>query len=298
MLIDLLQSAAESRVVLGQLFGTKKAQKAIASMADNAIGPSKAERPDGTRLNATNAAVMAYMADATEGMTTREELQEQADASKPRPKANLSATDVKDVYTSDSLMGVDTLKHVPVIDWEQSLQAGKEIVVSSRHVARRIQSHASNVEKLRILRYLLLLIEFHNAARPLRGGARALPKRDSLKAAMSGVPEAVVEGIKRRFAVAGSMPRFQVDLLITHVCALACLVDNYEVDMFDLKEDLNLEGKDMAKYFREIGAKVGAISEGQRRALKLDKAAAAQRRVAKLKVPLDFPRVSYGRKAR
>ena len=297
MLISLLQSAMQSRIELGQLFGTKKARKAIASMSENAIGPSKAERAAGKKIDATSAAVMASMADAAQGMATLEELQHEADASKPRPKANLNATDIKDVYTHDNLLGVDMMKHIPVMDWTQSIKDQKEIIVSSRHVARRIQKEASNIENLKLLRYMLLLIDFYNAARASsRGRSLFLPKRDVLKAALNGMPEVVVESVKRRFTEAGKMPRFKVDLLITHICALACLVDHYEVSIFELQEDLKLEGREMAKYFREIGAKVGPLSEAGRKALQLDKAAGAQWQVASLKLPLQFPKVTAGRK--
>lgn len=265
-------------------------------MSENAIGPSKSERTQGTKMDATTTAVMASMAGATKDMASAKELQQVADASKPRPKANLNATDISGVYTPENLLGVDMLKHIPVMDWTQSIEAKEEIIVNSRHVARRIQKEASNIENLKILRYMLLLIDIHNAANPTRSGMRVLPKRDGMKMVVNGMPEAVVESVKRRFTDGGKMPRFKVDLLITHICALACLVDHFEVNLFDLQEDLKLEGKEMAKYFREIGAKVTPLSEVQRKTLKLDKAAGARRQVARLKLPLDFPKVSMGRK--
>lgn len=267
-------------------------------MTENAIGPSKAQRSgDGKpeKLNAANAAVMASIANATESMATLEELREQADASKPRPKANIGAADIKDVYTIESLIGMETAKQIPVMDWEQTIKAKKEVIVSSRYVAHRIERRSSDIEKLRILRYVLLLIEFHNSAKPKRNGSKTLPKREDLRAAMGGVPEALVESIKRKFSDAGVLSRFKVDLLITHICALSCLVDNYEVDMFDLQEDLKVGTKEMAKYFREIGAKVTPLTEAQRQAQKLEKAAAAQHRLAKLRLPLDFPSISFAR---
>lgn len=265
-------------------------------MSENAIGPSKAERATGAKMNATSSAVMASMAEATKGMATAEELQQEADASKPRPKANLDAKDIKDVYTPSSLLGVDMLKHIPVMDWSQSLQAKEEIVVSSRYVAARLQREATNVENLKLLRYLLALLDFRNSTVGGRDGARKLARRDVVREAMGAMPEAVVESIKRRFSTGGVMSRYQGDLLITHVCALACVVDHYEVAVFELQEELKLEGKDMAKYFREIGAKVAPLSDAQRKAMKLDKAVAAQRQVARLKLPLEFPKISMGRK--
>lgn len=294
------QSALQSRIELGQLFGTKKARKAIASQSENAIGPSRAERGTGMKMSATDSAVMSLMAAATKGMATAAELQEEADASKPRPKANLAATDINEVYTPDSLLGVDMLKHIPIMDWTTAIAAKQEIVVGSRHVAARIQREANNLVNLKLLRYMQLLLDFISASRVGYGGTRKLPKREVLREALGGgaMPEAVVESVKRRFSTAGTMSRFQADLLITHVCALASVVDHFEVGVYELQEDLKLEGKEMAKYFREIGARVAPLTDAQRRAMKLDKAAGAQRQVAKLKIPLEFPKASAGRKKR
>lgn len=294
------QTNQELRTILGRTFGTKKAQKAIAALTENAIGPSRSGKAavDGDnsiKLDAAGAAVVASMAEATRGMPSRDELQAQADAAKPRPKANLSATDIKDVYTAHSLIGSEMMKQIPVIDWTQALKATKEVVVNSRYVAHRIKLVGLSIEKLKLLRYMLLLIEFYNSARPGRGGVKALPRRDDMRIAMGAVPEGLVESVKRKFSEAGTLPKFKGDLLITHICALACLVDNYEVDMFDLQYDLKLDMKPLSKYFREIGAKIVPLPEARRKALELDKAAAAQRKVARLKLPLDFPKAASAR---
>lgn len=74
---------------------------------------------------------------------------------------------------------------------------------------------------------------------------------------------------------------------------MACLVDNYDVETFDLQEDLKLETKVMSQYFSEIGAKI--VPLGAAEARKLDKVSAAQRKIAKLRLPLVFPKVSFGR---
>ena len=33
---------------------------------------------------------------------------------------------------------------------------------------------------------------------------------------------------------------------MTHICALALIIDNYEVDVYDVREDLKLENKEYA----------------------------------------------------
>ncbi|KAJ8064570.1 hypothetical protein OCU04_006899 [Sclerotinia nivalis] len=292
----------ELRNDLGETFGTKKAKKAIASVTENAISANKGSRllADGAKpakLDAAKSAIIASMAEATSSMASRKDLEEQADAAKPRPKADLAAKDIKDVYTVDSLIGSDIFKSVPVLEWEQSVKAKKNITTNSRYVSARIVTAATaGVNKLRVLRYLLLLLDLHMASRPMRGG-RMLPKREEMKTKLGdNLPQSVIEDIRRKYSDAGVMSKFESDLLITHVCALACLVDNYEVDLYDLQLDLKLETKDMTQYFKEIGARVVGLPEARRKALDLDKATAAQRRTAKLRLPLDFPRVPFGRR--
>ena len=177
------------------------------------------------------------------------------------------------------------------------MRAKKEVRTTSRYVAHRMQNHVSNPEKLKLLRYMLLLIDLYNASIPGRHG-RTLPKRGDLKKMLGDMPEAVLEGVKRKFTTAGSMNGQMSDCLIMYCCALAIMVDNTEVNMWDLKEDLKLETKQMSLYFTEIGAKVGHLGEVERKRLGLEKAAAAQHRVAKMKGPLVYPIIRGGRPQR
>ncbi|EKD14884.1 uncharacterized protein L3040_003899 [Drepanopeziza brunnea f. sp. 'multigermtubi'] len=288
----------ENRNNLGQTFGTKKARKAIAANTENAISPDKSARSKDNKpakINAATAAILASMADGANSMTSREELAQQVEDSKPRPKANKEAQAVEDVYTVDSLIGKDVFGAVPVRTWQADIKANKEIECPSRYVASRIMKVSAHVEKLRILRYMVLMLEVLNSCR-INRGQRTLPKRDELKKLLGDIPEAVLEGMKRKFAQGDLITKFGADLMITHMCALACIVDGYEVDMFKLQEDLKLETKEMSQYFREIGAKVGALGEVERKKQGLDKAAASQRKVAKLRLPLEFPKVSSGRR--
>jgi DNA-directed RNA polymerase I subunit RPA49 len=285
---------------LGQTFGTKKAKKAIASVTENAISPDKSLRAQangekGVKLSSADAAMIANMAEATKGMASRGELAKAADAGKPRPKANEDARNIKDVYTIDSLIGMDIFKAVPVKKWEDDLKAGKQIFTSSQYVSGRIQNASGNVEKLRLLRYLLVLLNLHGACRPQRG-SMMLPRREEIGKILDGVPEPVFESIKRKFASGPTMSKYQVDLMITHICAMACVIDNFEVDTWPLKEDLKLETKQIQQYFQEIGAKIYSLGEVERRKQGLEKAAAAQHKVARLKLPLEFPKVSFGRR--
>lgn len=105
------------------------------------------------------------------------------------------------------------------------------------------------------------------------------------------------------------MPKWNVDFLSTHIAACALFVDNFEVDVFDLREDLRVDNKTyvlrllafpqshvskalrrITQYFHELGCKVNPPTEAERTKLKITKAEAVNHRVAKLKIPLDFPK--------
>ncbi|KAH9215688.1 RNA polymerase I associated factor, A49-like protein [Leptodontidium sp. 2 PMI_412] len=294
---ELSRDMRERRNILGQTFGTKKARKAIASVTENAISPEKSARNKDkpAKFDAATAAILSNMSETTKGMATKDELAQRVEDAKPRPKANRDAKHIQEVYTTEDLIGKDIMKALPIKVWQDAAKANKSVQLSSAYVAHRLQNAASSVEKLKILRYMFLLIQVLDSCRMSRG-IRTLPKRDELKKLLDDIPENVLESIKRKFTEGGMITSFGVNLIRTHLCALACIVDNYEVNIFDLQGDLKLDTKQMSQFFMEIGAKIGALGEVERKRLGLEKAAAAQRKIAKLKLPLEFPKVSSGRR--
>jgi len=288
----------ELRNNLGQTFGTKKAKKAIASFTENAISPAVSARLQANgkalKLDSAAKAMISNIAEATAGMASREELAAAADAAKPRPIPNITATEVKDVYTTEVLIGDGIMALIPVKGWVDTLKAKKEVITNSRYVSHRIAKMATNIEKLKILRYILMILEILRVSKGSRG-TLIIPRRDDLKAAVGDMPESILDNFKRRFTDSGTITKFKLDLVTTHLCAMACLVENYEVDVWDLKEDLRLETKQISQYFQEIGARVVAFPEAERKRMGLERAAAAQRRIAKLKLPLEFPKVAFAR---
>lgn len=294
-----MQDYRERRNDLGQTFGTKKAKKAIASVTENAIDqrrlfrdPSKASKPE--KLSAANLAMLGAIAETASNVKTKEEMANVIDEHKP--KADHATNDPVKAFTADNVVGLDTMKLIPIRQWVENIKAKKDIRTTSRFVSRRVRDQANNHEKLKLLRYMLLLIEFYNATTPGKFG-RSLPRREDLKRILGDMPEAVLEGVKRKFTVAGMMSRQKSDSLIMHVCALAFMIE-VDVDTWDLKEDLKLEPKPMQTYFTEIGAKIWNLGEVERKKLGLEKAAAAQHKVARLKMPVEYPKLRKGPKQR
>jgi DNA-directed RNA polymerase I subunit RPA49 len=282
---NLSQTMMNLKADLGQTFGTKKAKKALAAMTENAISPRKAQGGDAPQaLDASDKALMASIKDVTMSVTTREELQNAMDSAKPVPRGNYDAEEIQDVYKPEELIGRDILELIQVNDWSEAVKNNEDIQLRSRFVAHRINrigSGESPVLRLRVLRYLYFLMLLYLTSKKGRErGTKEALKKDKLSEEMSPAPPPVVEAIRRRFTDNGIMRKQHVDLLATHCCAFACILDNFETNTWDLKEDLRLEQKQMNQYFMEIGATIKRV-----------KAEGRTDCVAKLKLPLEFPKI-------
>jgi DNA-directed RNA polymerase I subunit RPA49 len=275
----------DRRADLGQTFGTKKAKKALEDAVLNAISPSKKNGDNTpTKIDNSTRAILGSVGEIASTMTSREDLQAIVDAAKPVPKANLEADEIQDVYDPKNIIGSDILNLVPIREWQEKAKHKDSIQVSSRYVAARVNAIASSEEsvtRLRVLRYLYFVLLFWLHTKPGRQrDTRQLPPREKLKEALQPAPEAVIENIRRKFSDAGTLRKFHTDLLIAHCCVFACIVDNFEVDTQNLKDDLKLEQKKMNQYFHEIGARVRQVS---------NKAEGRTTHVARLALPLKFP---------
>ncbi|KAL8967076.1 MAG: hypothetical protein Q9183_003080 [Haloplaca sp. 2 TL-2023] len=299
-----------ARSTLGLEFGNKKSQRAIQSLTKNAISPMKPGRPvpgsSESTMDPVASAVVSSMAAATSSMPTREDLQAAADESKPRPQPNLSAETPADVYPIDQLVGQGTVRQLTVQEWQDAVEGEEDILTKSRFVSHRIQAvvTSGDIRRIKVLKYLLLLLDWHGAllAGP-KGRGRKVLQSEKLQEKLSPWGSELVKQVTHRFAGDGStVNRWQLDNLITHICALAITIDDFTTDVYDLREDLKLENKDIRTYFREIGAKVGPPSDAERAKMKIGKAEASSHQLAKLRLPLEFPKMrvvtAQGKKTR
>ncbi|KAG6032516.1 hypothetical protein E4U41_007219 [Claviceps citrina] len=278
------KSMLDRRIDLGQTFGTKKAKKAIRENALNAVAPQRKPGETPAEMNSAAKAVLQSVGQVTTQMSTKEELQSAVDEAKPVPKANLNAKDIQDVYDPKAIIGGEILNLVPIREWQERARHSEGIQTTSRFVAARVNVIATNNDattRLRVLRYFNLVLTFYLNTKPGRQrGTREVPPRDKLRELLSPAPEAVVENIRRRFSDAGVVRKFHIDLLMAHCCVYACIVDNFEVDTQNLRDDLRLDQKSMNNYFREIGGRVKPVkTEGGHTVY-----------LGKLTLPLDFPK--------
>lgn len=290
LLTDIIQSMYDLKTELGQAFGTKKAKKALAAVTENAISTRKPRGDGPEQLDASDKALMASIKDVTMSIPTREDLQNAIDANKPIPSGHYDAEDIEDVYKPEELIGKDILELIQVKDWLQSVKKNEDIKLRTRFVAHRVSRIGSGenaVYRLRLLRYTYFLQLFlMTAKKGKERGALEIMKKDKLQEELAPAPPPVIESIRRKFSDKGIIRKQHVDLLRTHLCAFACIIDNFETDNWDLKEDLKLEQRQMDKYFMEIGARINKkkVEDGRTASF------------AVLKLPLVFPKVGRGKR--
>ena len=281
---------AQQREQLGKEFGTKKAKKAIASKTVNAI--TKGQNQGGKKTD-VQAAILDSIADNTADAPKKEDLESDALASKPIPRPNLAAENAEDVYPFNTMIPPGDARLVQVKDWQEKARADENIIFSHRFPASRVNEigKSDDILRLKALRYLTLLLEFHDALQNAGRAGKKVPKKDVLSQRLAAWPGPLVDSVRRRFATeANELPKWHMDNLYTHMCALSLFVDGWTTDTSNLKDDLKMENKQITQYFHELGCKVGALTERERENRKLGKAQAAVVKMASLKLPLEFPK--------
>jgi DNA-directed RNA polymerase I subunit RPA49 len=281
------QTNFDRKTDLGQAFGTKKAKKALNDMVINAIAPTSRDAPK-TKVDDAAKAMLSSVGAITSTMSSRELLQSVVDEAKPVPKANLEAEEIQDVYDPKVIIGEDILRLVPIREWQEAVEHNDSIEVQSRYVAERVAAIASNpdaVQRLRVLRYAYFVMLFYKSSVAKGRGVRKIPQNDKLRTLLEPAPEAVVESIRRKFSEAGEMRKFHQELLFTYMCAMTCIIDNFEVDTQHLVKDLSIDQKSLNKFYQEIGGRV---------VQKAIPGTKLKRNVAVLSLPLKFPKQSVG----
>ena len=204
LVADLIVQSLASRTILGEAFGTKKAQKAIRSLTENAIAnpvQKSKESSENVPLNAMATAVMNSMP-ASSAIQDRESLQAAMDEAKPRPKANLSAESPADVYTIEDIVGLDVLRVTNVEAWQDAVRQKQNVPVSSRFVARRLTKvvKTKDLKRLKALKYLYVLIQWQKCLKSGSKGTKKLPQKDDVQKAVTAADGNVLDTIRIRFA--------------------------------------------------------------------------------------------------
>ena len=293
------RTIGQQREELGREFGTKKAKKALDDRTTNALLGRGSGNKQKTTDHVQSAILNSMSAPGGAAAMGEDEALEAALASKPIPKPNLAAATVEEVYPLDTLMPPQDARLVAIKEWEENTKADIEMTLNRRFVSNRVQELGKREDTLRLkaLGYLNVLLDFHAALTNLGKTGKKVPRREVMDRKLASWPEPLVSSVRKRFANStNELPKWHLERLYTHICALALYTDGYVTDTRDLREDLKLEQKEIVQYFRELGCKVGPLTEKEREQRKLKKGEASMVKIAKLKLPLDFPKVRSGRK--
>lgn len=327
------------RNALTNTFGTKQSRKAVQSMAENA---QLSSAPAGQVTEAGAALISSLPADVASGRDKESNVQAEIQAAKPLPTPNLAAAHPLDVYPLETLVagGTSTLRNLTgTEEWKAQVEAGEGVVTGSRYVANRVEKVvlSGNEEKLQVLRYIQLLLEFarslKNAGR-FGAGSKKLPPRDELRKILSStsgakpskddteepenlLPDSVIDALRRRYAPTGGMVnKHELTHLHTTICALSLHIppqpakdggssslggngpNELATDPADLRDDLRMDAPTVQQYFRELGCRIDRPREAEfaKWDIKGGRAEAHARRIARLRIPLEFPRISRGGK--
>lgn len=200
-----------ARSNLGLAFGTKKSQKAIRALTNNAIkaSPTKSKSQiseTGRALDPLAAAVVSSMAHYTSSMPTREQMQADIDENKPIPKPNLAAETPAQVYPVEQLVGgINVLKSINVQALMDKVKAGEDVQTRSLFVSNRLRAvvQSGDVKRVRTLRYLLLLLDWRRGLKVGVKKVKRVPKDEDMGSLIEQYGSEVVRGVGKRFADQG-----------------------------------------------------------------------------------------------
>ena len=289
---------ATARRELGLEFGTKKAKKAISQGADNKVVSSEKQRamsPQSLRkANPTASAVMDSVDASMQDAPTEEALQAENEEAKPRPKHDSSAERVEDVYPISQVVGEDMMLSLKVKPWVEAIQNEENVQVPSRFVAHRMKAlvQVDNIRKLKVAKYIYVLLEVLKAGETKGKQGTRLPKREVLKEKL-GVSDDVVGKLIERFTTNGKVTKWHVDLIKSTLAVLTLIIDDFETDTHDLREDLIMKPPEMATYFKQVGARLKPPSSVVSGKKNWNKNEAGRHDFAHLELPLQFPKPRF-----
>lgn len=152
---------------------------------------------------------------------------------------------MEDVYTFDTLIPPSDARLVPIKDWQEKAREDEDIKFSHRFPAFRVGAVGKSDDhtKLTALRYLTLLLEFHDALSNAGRAGKKVPKKEIIAKRFSAWPSQLVDAVRRRFAdeTGQALGKWQQDNLYTHICALSLYIDGWTTNASNLKDDLKLE---------------------------------------------------------
>jgi DNA-directed RNA polymerase I subunit RPA49 len=316
-----------ARTALTEAFGTKKSRKAVQSIQENRLLARGGEDGDDPLSKAINSTI-----DIGDDL---DDIDSKPQSNKPLPPANTDTDDIREVYSPDSLVfpaGERTLRTLPIAYWRERQKKGKPVISKFRFIANRIgpllqtklgtaedetEAHALLDQQVQILRYIDLLLQLHVYIASIGTRKKIPPAGQWPEGTVSpDIPEAARSGTIRHFfpdyfpnPTALTLFRATILALTLHIppAGSSPHTGTLVSEPTDISQDLGLERDVVNKLYRELGCKLLPMSEQDMNNWGLKKVKGAvdeagrpldykKVKFAKLRMPIEFPKVSQGRR--
>ncbi|OAP61209.1 hypothetical protein AYL99_03410 [Fonsecaea erecta] len=328
-------AATPSRAALTQAFGTKKSKRAVASSAENRLLARDGENRDDAVSNAVLSSIREeddpdVVLDAGAASRANKPLpQANLDTTDITLVYDLSSLVFPGPYRT-------TLSQMPIAYWRECAKNKKSVSTHLRFVATRIgyltQRHLKQPDnqdillKLQILRYIQLLVEIHKYVSHLPRQRRIAPPEQWPPGTTSdsALSTAFKGKLMAHFFPTRTASTFNKTLLTATILALTLHIPppNFTpgdtpkmlfTEPSDITLDLAMPHAEVHKLYRELGCKMESMTDAELQRYGWDKVSSRQQqqqqttgspvkppkpKFAKLRFPVEFPRISTGRPAR
>ncbi|THG97457.1 hypothetical protein EW145_g7611 [Phellinidium pouzarii] len=287
----------EQRNLLGEAFGSRKAQKAIRAAERNKVDVSAMASVTGHIQDSIEANTLSL---PTQG---KQEAKAIADSNRNIPPYDLNATTPEDVYKLYEIIPEAEFEAIPIrnILAASSMEERMKYIPFNRsdwirqHLNSIFSSPKPNKKEIKIVLYIAFLLMFRICDPKLREKKELLQKR------MGDVPIVIVDGIMARFTetLRGSTKiQFTTDnevKLMTHMFALCLHLDNFASDTTLIAADLRETVTKINQFFKLLGCRIEKLGTMEISRLGLSAASAGNKR-AVLRIPLEFPKARLKRR--
>lgn len=326
-----------SRAALTEAFGTKKSKKAVASIAENRLlarGGADTTADDAL----SSAILSSIKDEGPDDDTTQNQAASRANKPLPQPDLSATdITQVYPmsslVFPSPART---TLSQMPLAYWRERIGAAKPVNSRFRFVANTVdrltKSHIENpadetyLRHLQILRYIQLLLEIYSYINRLPH-RKSIPDPDKWPAKTTSdanLSTTFLAKLVSHFFPTSQPTQQAKTLLVTTILALTLHIPPPKfrsgqdlpaliTEPSDISLDLALQPTEVNKYYRELGCKIDSLSDAELTRYGWEKVGKPKKVVdpntgkevnlpkpkfAKLRFPIEFPKVSSGRPMR
>lgn len=284
------------RLALTEAFGSAKSKRIIQTINENRVISQNAA---GQKKNPILDAIVSPIA----GLDNEDGTTEEDRSAKPLPAARLDTTHINEVYALKSLViphpASSTLEAMSVDEWLQRISAGENVETPSRFVSHRVEylgraalaegaaaasigqdrAKSKYLERLRLLRYILLLLQVDYYLHGIPPKRRLEPvARWPAESLPGDIDRALVQKVVNHYCPERTGPSpFRRTLFHSTILALTLHIPPEKLDItgndtpynilvtdpMDISLDLNLKFPDAAKLFRELGCTVGPAKDAE-----------------------------------